>query len=173
MRKIAASTLLAVCCFLMAMLIAYILSGCTSTKQVYKETTDSSHLKELEAQNRVLYSENERLLKEVRELQYAEVRFDTVFLKGDTVVNTITITKEGEVKATGKIVSANLTKNVLTKIVKEKDRIIDSLSQLKQKETVKVVTEYKDKYKKVTVFPWWFLMITGAFAFLWLRKQFK
>lgn len=176
MKQNHTGTILAVCCFLMAMLIAYILSGCTSTKLVTKETrlVDSTAVKELSDSVRVLTSENNRLTALVEEMQYASVRFDTVYMPGDTVINTVTITKEGDIKATGKISSAYVSKSVLTKIVNEQNRVIDSLKSVKQKEIIRTFTktEFKDKFKKVTVFPWWFWLITGVFALLWARKQF-
>lgn len=157
-------TLLFIILFLMGTL-----SGCTTTKEVSK--TDSTYTKDLEQQVRSLQIENEKLTTEIHQLQYSEVRYDTIYIPGDTVVNTVTITKEGEVNAKGRISSVTVAKTLLSRIIAEKDKTIDSLTLLKQRETVKVVTV--DKYKKVTVFPWYFWLITAAFAAMWLYKQLK
>lgn len=165
------------CAVLFMLLLFLLLSGCNSTKQVTKQTktVDSSHIKELSDSIRLLKTENEKLTADIRELQYAQVLFDTIYMPGDTVVNTITITKDGEIKATGRITAGYVTKNVLTKIVAEKNRVIDSLASLKQKETVKLVTrtEYKDKYVKTNFLSQWWLFPAGMIfmaAIIYRRK---
>jgi len=163
---------------ILLMALIFILPGCSSSKDVHKTqtSTDSSYTKELEEQNKVLSMENERLSAEVRELQFAEVKFDTIYRAGDTVVNTIVITKEGEVKAAGNIVSATVSKNVFTKIVKEKERIIDSLKQVKGKETVKYITktEYKEKHKKTSFMgSLWIWLLIGLIAGLYLGWRLR
>ena len=154
-------------------LITLLATGCSSTKQVQKVSVDSTYIKELEARNQILSSDVSRLTTEVNELQYGFVRFDTVYLPGDTVVNTVTITKEGEIKATGRVSTAYVSKNLMTRIIAEKERIIDSLSTLKQKETVRVVTEYKDKYVKRSFLNFWWLLLIGAAGGYYLSKKIK
>lgn len=165
MKKINA-LLLTILLLMVLFVSTCVLAGCTSTKQVSKSSTnvDSSAIKERDEEIRILKAENERLNIEIRELQFAEVRFDTVFVKGDTVVNTVVITKDGEVQAKGNIVSAVVSKNILTKIVNEKQRVIDSLSKAltSEKANVKKVVEVKEKEVKRSVFPgwmWWLLLI--------------
>jgi hypothetical protein len=156
-------TLLTLC--VMAILT---LCGCSSTKNVTKENRDSSVIKEYQDSLRVLSIENEKLLNENLQLQYLGISFDTVFLPGDTIRNTITV-REGSIIASGRIKNAKVGTSNYEKILSEKDRLIDSLKTVKSKETVRVVTEYKDKVVKRTVFPWWFLLIAGA-VFIIIRK---
>lgn len=120
---------------------------------------------------------NERLEQTINEMQYAGVVFDTVFVAGknDTVVNTVTITKEGDIKATGNISSAYVSKSLLTKIVNEKQAVIDSLSTAlsTEKKNVKVDTSSKDvqKQKKVS-FPWlWIIVMFILGGFVWDRSK--
>ena len=150
-----------------------LLSSCTSSKSVFKQTTDSTYLKELADSVRVLRSENSRLTAEISEMQYASVRFDTVYVPGDTVINTVTITKEGEVKASGRVSSAYVSKSVLTKIVNEQNRVIDSLKELKEKVNVVTRTEYKDKVKKVSFIPWWVFLLCLPFLGLYVYEKIK
>lgn len=165
------------CIVLLVVLLMILLAACNSTKQVSKQTTtvDSSHVKELSDSIRLLKTENEKLIADIREMQYGSVIFDTVYMPGDTIVNTVTITKEGEIKASGRVSAAYVSKSVLTKIVNEKQRVIDSLSQVKQRETVKLVTrtEYKDKFVKRSFMAGWWLWILFFLAGVYVGWRWR
>lgn len=165
---------------IMAIAIIYF-SSCNSQKHIVKEkqTVDSSYVKELQDSVRVLTQTNEHLEKTISEMQYAGVSFDTVWIAGktDTITNTVTITKEGDITAKGKILSAYVSKNLLTKIVNEKQSTIDSfaLALEKEKKNVKIETQVKTVDKVVkTPFPWVALIVAFILGgFLWDRLKPK
>lgn len=166
---------------IMAIAIIYF-SSCNSQKHLGKEkqSVDSSYVKELQDSVRVLTQTNEHLEKTISEMQYAGVSFDTVWIAGktDTITNTVTITKEGDITAKGKILSAYVSKNLLTKIVNEKQSTIDSfaLALEKEKKNVKIETQVKTVEKEVKTgsFPWLWIVAMFIFgAFLWDRLKPK
>lgn len=148
--------------------VILLFSRCTSTKDIQK--TDNTREKVLEDSLRLVISERDRYEAELIQAQYAEVLFDTI-TSHDTITNVVTITKEGEIKATGKITSAFISKNFYQRIISEKDKLIDSLRSVKNREIVKTVTI--TKHKKTTFITWWiWLIIVGAVLFNF-RKQLK
>jgi hypothetical protein len=144
--------------------------GCSSTKEVLKMRTvvDSTVINEKSDSIRLLTIENEKLTSEKRELEFGVIRFDTVFV-GDTISNTVTI-HDGVIEAKGHIVSAVLTKSVLTKIVNEKNRVIDSLSLVKNKvlNHYYKVTEIKEKKVKRSFLNFWWLLAIGFIGGLYV-----
>ncbi len=80
---------------ILALLLALVVAAlsCTTTKHIVsqKATIDSTAVIEKSDSIRMLLMENETLTKQVEEMQYGVVRFDTVFVPGDTVVNTVRI----------------------------------------------------------------------------------
>ena len=165
---------------IMAIAIIYF-SSCNSQKHIVKEKqeVDSSYVKELQDSVRVLTTTNEHLEKTINEMQYAGVSFDTVYLEGkrDTIINTVTITKEGDIEAKGKILSAYVSKSILVNTVREKNMMIDSLSIAleKEKKNVKIETQVKTVDKVVkTPFPWVALIVAFILGgFLWDRLKPK
>ena len=158
-------TRFAVIAVMMLLLFFWLVAtGCSSSKSVQKSFTDSTATKDDSI--RLLKAERDLFEQQYNELLYASVLFDTI-LSHDTIHNTVYITKDGEVKAEGKIRTVNVSKNVYLSIIAEKDRLIDSLSKITQK--VKVVTETKQVEKKTTVFPWWFIVIIGG-IFIVIKK---
>lgn len=145
-------------------LLWLIASGCSSSKNVSKSITDSTATKDDSI--RLLKAERDLFEQQYNELLYAEVLFDTI-LSHDTIHNTVFITKDGGIEASGNIVKASVNKNVYLNLIAQRDRMIDSLSKLKEK--VRVITETKQVEKKTTVFPWWFLLIIGA-VFIIVKK---
>jgi hypothetical protein len=168
-------------CFLLFLVLVIVLviglTSCTSTKEVTKrvELVDSTVVKSLSDSIRLLKSENQRLTADITELQYSGVRFDTVYIPGDTITNTVTITKEGEIKASGRVSAAYVSKSTLTRIISEYSRVIDSLKAVKQTEQIRTVTkiEYKDKVKKVSFIPFWVWILFAALLFWGNREKFK
>lgn len=131
--------------------------SCTTTKHVEKVKSERETV--LEDSVRLLSVELDRMEKERRESEYGVIRFDTVFVPGDTIVNTVTI-KEGAIEAKGRIKYVEVNKSVYEKIISQKDKIIDSLARIKRIERVVTETVYKDK--KVVVFPWYFWLICAG-----------
>lgn len=153
---------------IMAAAIIYF-SSCNSQKHIVKEkqSVDSSYVNELSDSIRLLKTNNEKLEQTINQMQYAGVSFDTIFLTGknDTIINTVTITKEGEIKASGNISSAYVSKTVLINVLKEKDQLIDSfaLALEKEKKNIKVETQVKTVEKEVKA---------GSFPWLWIAIMF-
>lgn len=154
---------IALALFLIGMVVVF--SSCTSTKHITTQTLnkDSLRVEEQSDSIRVLKSEINRLTSEVNELQFGVVRFDTVFVAGDTVKNIVTI-HDGNIEAKGRIISAVVSKNVYTKIIAENQRLIDSLRAVKNKIETKVVTktEYVDRKVKRSFLTWWIFFLIGA-----------
>jgi hypothetical protein len=123
---------------------------------VQKSFTDSFATKDDSI--RLLKAERDLFEQHYNELLYASVQFDTI-TSHDTITNTVTITKEGEVKAVGKIKYVNISKNVYSSIISQKDKTIDSLRSVKEK--VQVVTKTETKYKKVRTGIMWILLLIG------------
>lgn len=155
---------------LLIILLALLFSSCTTSKTVQKESIKSERETILEDSVRVLTKEVEHLLQEKRSNEYGMIRFDTVFVPGDTVINTVVI-KDGNIEAKGRIKYVEVNKSVYEKLLVQKDKIIDSLSKLKQKEKVK--TEYKDvnKVVKKWYIPFWvYLIVAGSILFSFRDK---
>lgn len=150
--------------FLISLLLWLCATGCTSSKNVQKSSYDSTATKDDSI--RMLKAERDLFEQNYNELLYASVLFDTI-VSHDTIHNTVYITKEGEVKAEGNIRKVAVNKSVFTSIIAEKDRLIDSLSKITQK--VQVVTKTETKVKKVTVFPWWLLLVCAG-IFITVKK---
>lgn len=145
--------------------------GCNTTKEVNKMSYDSTSLTQKDDSIRLLKSERDRFEELYNELIYSNVIFDTVRTT-DTVnhFNTIYITKEGEIKASGNIKSANVSKSIIQSIILAKDKTIDSLKNVKNK----VVTEVHEvvKEKKVKRNFWLYFFLGAAVAsIVWNYKR--
>lgn len=168
-----------ICFFAIVIILLLAAFGCNTEKHITKERVivDSTALKEKTDSIYYLKQENERLEAKVRELTYTQVLFDTVFLAGDTVVNTVIVKEDGTIEAAGKIKSLTISKQLLVNVIAEKNRMIDSLVKVKQKENVVVqkVTETKtrDVVKKVVPgYVWWLLILGIAGGIIIDRKIF-
>lgn len=141
-----------------------IFTSCSSSKNVstnYKE-------QELRDSISILTTENNKLFSENLALQYASISFDTLRIT-DTVdrFNTVTITKEGEIRTIGRVKEVKVSNLVYTRIIDEKNKTIDSLRFVKNKTIEKTV----EKEKKVSFIPFWvWLIIIGLVVFNF-RKQ--
>lgn len=169
MMKLLVAYLLGV---LLIVLLALLFSSCTTTKTGKKEQFKSERETILEDSVRVLTKEVEQLLQEKRSNEYGVIRFDTVFIPGDTVINTVVI-KDGNIEAKGRIKYVEVNKSVYEKIISQKDKIIDSISKLKQKEIVKTVYKGVDKVVKRSFIPFWVWVIFAALLFWGNREKFK
>lgn len=161
---------------IVAILAIISFSSCKVQKHIVSEThsVDSSVLKSYYDSVRMLKTENSHLQWEKNQLQYAGVQFDTVFVSGknDTIINTVTITKEGDVHASGKILSAYVSKTFMQKVISDKDTKIDSLAKALQNEksNVKTVVQTKEVDKVVKAgFPWALVLVTFVVA-CYVRK---
>ena len=76
----------------LAVLAMLAVSGCNSQKHITENRFDSTWTKNVQDSNRLLRQEVEKLTGDIQQLIYAGVYFDTVYLKGDTVRDTITNT---------------------------------------------------------------------------------
>ena len=90
----------------------------------------------------------------------------------------VTITKEGDIEAKGKILSAYVSKSILVNTVREKNMMIDSLSIAleKEKKNVKIETQVETVEKEVKTGSFHWLWIVAMFifgAFLWDRLKPK
>lgn len=141
---------------LLALFFWLVATGCNTTKNIKRSSYDSLATKDDSI--RFLKAERDLFEQQYNELLYASVLFDTI-TSHDTVTNTVTVTKEGEVRAEGKIKSVNISKNVYSSILSQKDKIIDSLRLVKEK--IQVVTKTETKYKKVRFGIWWLLILIG------------
>lgn len=164
--------------FIVAMLLfavfLWMLTGCNSQRHIIKQslTTDSTVLRSKSDSIRLLSREVSRLESEVRELQYAGVVFitDTLFKdrERDTIVNTVTITKDGGIEAKGQIKAAYVSRDTYARIATEKQRIIDSLAAAlhTEKQNVKKEQVVKEVEKQVRFLPWFYWpLIIAAFVF--------
>ena len=89
--------------------------------------------------------------------------------------NKVKVYADGTKEYSGKLKSYKQTdekkQEIINSLIRETDSLKDMLQQ--NNTTVAKVTENKIVDKKVVVFPWYFWLITGGFALLWLNKQFK
>lgn len=164
---------------MMTVMVVVLLIGCFTSCSTQKHTTstvtvvDSTSLKVKEDSIRYYKHQVSVLLQEIKEMQYSQVLFDTVFIAGDTVVNTVIVKEDGTIEATGKIKSLTVATNKLTKLIEQKNLIIDSLSKLKQTERVeyKTKTEYKDRVIKRSFIPLWIWIVMAGLLIFSFRKQ--
>lgn len=161
-----ADTILWLLVLSIALLIIVFASSCTSSKAVTKTVVDSTSLTEKSDSIRLLKSERDRFEELYNELIYSGVIFDTLKVT-DTVnhFNTVYITKDGEIKATGNIKSASVSKSIIQSIIASKDKTIDSLRNLTSKDSVNTHRESLVKKVKKSVFPWWLFLAVSLASF--------
>jgi hypothetical protein len=148
--------------------LCVIFTSCSTAKNTVK--ADYSKEQDLRDSVSMLTIENNKLTNENLQLQYASISFDTIRLS-DTVdrVNTVVITKEGEIKSKGNIRKVVVSNAFYTKIIDEKSKTIDSLRLVKNKVSERLI--YKDREVKKSFIPFWlWLVIIGLVAFNF-RKQ--
>lgn len=146
------------------------LASCTSVKKSISSTktiVDSTVIDEKDSIIRVEKSKRERLESELRELQVTGISFDTIFLPGDTIINTVTVRTDGTVDATGRIKSVTVTNQKLQRTLKDLQEDYDSLAQVKQRVETKVITNTVEKTKNVKrTWPWWWFAICAVVGFV-------
>lgn len=164
--------------------IAYVVTSCSSTKNIQKHTSeaDSATIEELQEDNRYLRSQVDELNTKIRTSEYTSVVFDnncdsviraaitrygcnadSINKVMDFLKNRIKVFADGSTEYEGKIRSYVSQKNKFEEQVKKNQLTIDSLKSIKQKEVhwVRTVTITNTKYKK-TGFPWlWFSVGIG------------
>lgn len=161
---------------LIPLLIILVLLGSQScTRLITKniQVTDSTAIKSLQDSISFHKKLNEELSTELNLAQLSGVKFDTLFVPGDTVVNTITIREGGELIATGRIKSASVSKDFSLRLVKQKQQQVDSLAKLlaEERKTVKVVD--REVEKKTRVFVGWWLLVIGFLGGLYVGVRYK
>lgn len=155
-------------------LITLVMISCTTSKNISTDQQQYSKEEQLRDSVKMLTIDNERLEAEKRENQYYRVDFirDTVN-HHDTITNTIEISKDGGVRATGNILSAYVAKSVLTKVLEQKNRTIDSLRLLTNKVETKYYTITKTRTIKRSFIPIWIWLIIAGLVAYHFRKQIK
>lgn len=185
------SDIVYVAMFLILMILIF---SCTSTKNVATkhETIDSTAFNEKSDSIRNLRIENQRLTQEIHELQYAGVVFDSsrcppsiinvpkdcnvdsILALLDMFKNKVKIYADGTIEAEGKLKSAYYSKDKLTKVIVELQRVNDSLRLVKAKTETIVKTDIITKEKKVkrSVFTMWWLLLIGFIGGWYIRHRF-
>jgi len=181
--------------------IAYVLSGCTSQKNVNKgkENIDSTYIHKLQQQVHQLTIENEHLQNKINEYEYTDVVFNNdcdSILKAallnagcdvDSINSVLSLYRskikvfaDGAVEYEGNISSFKRTKSRLEETIKTMQRVNDSLATVKSKVEVKVEkqTEWKDKVVKrgISGLMWTFFVLLIIVAFVlgfWLCWKYK
>lgn len=183
------------CLLLFLLFLMILLAGCTSTKQVAKQTktVDSSYIKQLEESVRVLQSENSHLSSEIHELLFNSVEFDSTNCPPTQIIidercnadsiraileadfsNEVKIHADGTIEAKGQLRRASASLQKIQQVIAEQSRTIDSLRSLKQEEKIRTITktEYKDKYVKTSFLSQWWLFPAGMlFMFVILYRK--
>lgn len=163
------------------LLIAFAMffSSCRSVKEVTRTEIiyDSTAINENDSllqvkQERIISLENE-----IKESQYSGIVFDTLFLPGDTVRNTVIIREDGSIEAAGRIKAATVSKEKMQRLYVELKHSYDSLSQVKNKVQTKVEWKEKIVEKKVKRgWQWWLFwlgLITGCVLWNFLGNKIK
>lgn len=185
--------LVIVCIGLLLLLFTYILPGCTTQKQTGSSQTlaDSSVLKEQQETIRVLQQDNARLTGELRVQEYFGVMFDTVSLEPQIIIpdhcnadsilrlldatrNRVKVYADGTIEAEGKLKSAFYSKDKLSRVITDLQRINDSLRQEKQREELRYVkkTGFKEKKVKRGLFAGWWLWLIFVAGGYYVRGRF-
>lgn len=142
--------------------LLFILSfSCTTTKHAQVASTNTEYQRAVDSMTHVLSETTRMFESQIQNIATGGIVFDTLFIPGDTMTNTVTI-NGGVIHAAGKIQKVYY-KDVQT--VTERDywhKVADSLSTHRDTTAIKVVTEYKDRTVKRTVFPWWWIVIGGV-----------
>jgi hypothetical protein len=101
------------------------------------------------------------------------IQFQNNYMAGQD--NKIKRLADGSVEYSGRLKSYKQTdekkQEIINSLIRESDSLRDLLQQ--NSTTIAKVAEIKSIDKKVVAFPWYFWLITGGFALLWLNKQFK
>ena len=152
----------------LAVLAMLAVSGCNSQKHIIENRFDSTWTKNVQDSNRLLRQEVEKLTGDIQQLIYAGVYFDTVYLKGDTVrdtiTNTVVIKTDGSIEAKGRISSAYVSKNTMMKLVAEKQATIDSFALALKNEKMNVKTVDRVVTKKTSFIPFYMFLIIAVLA---------
>lgn len=153
--------------------VFFLFPSCTRVITKSIQLTDSTAIKIWKDSVDFHKKINEELLSELSSSQLNKILFDTLFVPGDTVYNTITVKETGEIVAKGKIKSAYLSRDFAIKIAQQKQIQIDSLQKAltDEKKMVKVVE--KEIYKKTKVFIGWWLLIIGFIFGIYIGVRYK
>jgi hypothetical protein len=161
----------------LAVLAMLAVSGCNSQKHIIESRFDSTWTKNVQDSNKLLRHEVEKLTEDIQQLIYAGVYFDTVWLKGDTVrdtiTNTVVIKSDGSIEAKGRISSAYVSKNTMLKLVAEKQKTIDSLSVALSDEKMNIKTVDRVVTKKTSFIPLWVFLIFAVLAAMNILVMYK
>lgn len=159
---------------LATMFLVGVLSSCATRKVTTSHTkVDSVSRWEYDSIRRSHENEKIEWMYQLRDALQSSVIFDTLYVPGDTIVNTVTIREDGSTEFRGRIKSAFLSKDRAVQESIKKQRIIDSLINVKQKKEIQVVTDTVTKEKKVSFIPWWAYVLFFASVAFHFRKYIK
>lgn len=148
-------------------LIAWLFScaSCSSSKDIHKDTNkvEDTRLQEKSDSIRILKTDNERLTSENIQLRYFGVDYDTVYVKGDTIKNTITI-HDGDISVSGRIKSAHFTESAFNKNTQSKSKTVDSSGKntIREITYLKTVTITKTKHTQISFLNWILFIVIGV-----------
>ena len=187
---------------LAAIMLLLLLSGCGTEKKLLRQKVkaDSTVIRNLQTDVRLIREEVVRLESELKQAQYSGVIFDSTpcppvnpiinvdsrcnvdsvrnalqAYYGSLWQNRVKVLSDGTIEAQGRLKSATYTNTLLHKVISERQSRIDSFSAAlaKEKQNIKTVEVVKDKWKK-SAFPWWWLAIAFiAGAVVWHRFGYQ
>ena len=187
---------------LAAIMLLLLLSGCGTEKKLLRQKVkaDSTVIRNLQTDVRLIREEVVRLESELKQAQYSGVIFDSTpcppvnpiinvdsrcnvdsvrnalqAYYGSLWQNRVKVLSDGTIEAQGRLKSAIYTNTLLQKVISERDIRIDSFATAlsEEKKNVKTVEVVKDKWKK-SAFPWWWLAIAFiAGAVVWHRFGYQ
>lgn len=179
---------------LAAIMLLLLLSGCGTEKKLLRQKVkaDSTVIRNLQTDVKLIREEVTRLESELKQAQYSGVIFDSTpcppvnpiinvddrcnvdsvrnalqAYYGSLWQNRVKVLSDGSIEAQGRLRSATYTNTLLHKVISERDIRIDSFSSAlaKEKQNKKTVEIVKDKWKK-TAFPWWLLIAAAVFGYI-------
>lgn len=173
-RTIIETILVAILYIITGLAFVRIVTGCRTVEKTITKTeyrTDSTHVRENDSLRIVNHDLVMSYEEQIRQYRDAGVIFDST--PCPDIPNTIEISTDGTIKASGSIKSANLNSKTDNKKVERLQQTIDSLTRVKNKESVTVKTEYKNVTRDVKKkFPWFWLVVAFiSGAILWHNRQ--
>ena len=179
---------------LAAIMLLLLLSGCGTEKKLLRQKVkaDSTVIRNLQTDVRLIREEVVRLESELKQAQYSGVIFDSTpcppvnpiinvdsrcnvdsvrnalqAYYGSLWQNRVKVLSDGTIEAQGRLKSATYTLLTQQRLIAAQKNTIDSFSTAlaKEKKNVKTVEVVMDKWKK-TAFPWWWLIAAAVFGYI-------
>jgi hypothetical protein len=156
------SAILTILLLIILMMFVWMLTGCRTVEKVVERerlVKDSTEVKTVDSLLIVQHDMVQEYETRMQELRDAGIVFNEI--PCPDVPNTVEITPDGGIKASGSIRSANIKESTLIVELARARHTYDSLLQVKKSDSVIVKTEYSriTKTKTKKVYPWWPLAI--------------